>query len=55
VAAFSIRQSPEFSSLGATLSDDGRAELARVYRVLTEGPLPNQSLPRVEPYRYGAC
>jgi hypothetical protein len=47
---YTIRHSPEFSQLVATLSEQAHAELAAVYRALARGPLPGQSLLAVEPY-----
>jgi hypothetical protein len=47
---YTIRHSPEFSTLVAALSEQARAELADVYRALARGPLPGQSLLAVEPY-----
>lgn len=49
-ASYSIKHSPEFSQLVATLSEHARAELADVYRSLARGPLPGQSLLAVESY-----
>ena len=48
--SYTIKHSPEFSQLVAALSEDARAELADVYRSLSPGPLPGQSLLAVEPY-----
>jgi hypothetical protein len=50
VAAFRIRQAPEYSLLVAGLSERALTELAEVYRALASGPLPGQSLLHVEPY-----
>jgi hypothetical protein len=49
-ASYTIKHSPEFSQLVATLSEHAQAELADVYRALARGPLPGQSLLAVEPY-----
>jgi hypothetical protein len=49
-AAYTIKHSPEFSQLVATLSEQAQTELATVYRALARGPLPGQSLLAVERY-----
>jgi hypothetical protein len=49
-ASYTIKHSPEFSQLVATLSEHAQAELADVYLALARGPLPGQSLLAVEPY-----
>lgn len=49
-SSYTIKHSPEFSQLVAALSGHARAELADVYRALSRGPLPGQSLLAVEPY-----
>jgi hypothetical protein len=49
VARWRITQAPSFNSLVAELPDDGRRALADVYRALSQGPLPGQSLLQVEP------
>jgi hypothetical protein len=49
-ASYTIKHSPEFSQLVTTLSEQAQAELAAVYRTLTRGPLPGQSLLAVERY-----
>jgi hypothetical protein len=53
-ASYTIRHSPEFSQLVATLSEQAHAELATVYRALARGPLPGQSLLAIEPVLGGA-
>jgi hypothetical protein len=49
VARWRITQATSFGSLVAALPDDTRAALADVYRVLSQGPLPGDSLLQVEP------
>jgi hypothetical protein len=49
VARWRITQATSFSSLVAALPDDTRKALADVYRVLSQGPLPSESLLQVEP------
>jgi hypothetical protein len=49
-SSYTIKHSPEFFQLVAALSGHARAELADVYRALSRGPLPGQSLLAVEPY-----
>jgi hypothetical protein len=49
VARWRITQATSFNSLVAALPDDTRAALADVYRVLSHGPLPGESVLQVEP------
>ena len=49
-SSYTIKHSPEFSQLVAALSEQAQTELADVYRALSRGPLPGQSLLAVEPY-----
>jgi hypothetical protein len=49
-ASYTIKHSPEFSQLVATLSEQAQVELAAVYRALARRPLPGQSLLAVERY-----
>jgi hypothetical protein len=49
-SSYTIKRSPEFSQLVAALSEQAQTELADVYRALSRGPLPGQSLLAVEPY-----
>ena len=49
MARWRITQATSFGSLVAALPDDTRAALADVYRVLSQGPLPGDSLLQVEP------
>jgi hypothetical protein len=49
VASWRITQATSFNSLVAALPDDTRVALADVYRVLSHGPLPGESVLQVEP------
>jgi hypothetical protein len=49
VAGWRITQASSFGGLVAALPDDTRKALADVYRVLSQGPLPGESLLQVEP------
>ena len=49
MAHWRITQATSFGALVAALPDDTRKALADVYRVLSEGPLPGESLLQVEP------
>jgi hypothetical protein len=49
VARWRITQATSFGSLVAALPDDTRVTLADVYRVLSQGPLPAESVLQVEP------
>jgi hypothetical protein len=49
VARWRITQATSFGALVAALSDEARKALADVYRVLSHGPLPGESLLQVEP------
>jgi hypothetical protein len=49
VARWRITQATWFGALVAALPDDTRRALADVYRVLSHGPLPGESLLQVEP------
>lgn len=44
-----ITHAPSFRSLAAELPDEIRQALADVYRVLSRGPLPGESVLQVEP------
>jgi hypothetical protein len=49
VAGWQITHAVSFGSLVAALPDDTRRALADVYRVLSQGPLPGESVLQVEP------
>jgi hypothetical protein len=49
VARWRITQATSFSSLVAALPEETRRALADVYRVLSQGPLPGESVLQVEP------
>jgi hypothetical protein len=49
VARWRLTQATSFGALVAALPDDTRKTLADVYRVLSQGPLPGESVPQVEP------
>jgi hypothetical protein len=49
VARWRITQATSFGALVAALPDDTRKALADVYRVLSHGPLPGESVLQVEP------
>jgi hypothetical protein len=49
VARWRITQATSFGALVAALPDDPRKALADVYRVLSRGPLPGESVLQVEP------
>jgi hypothetical protein len=49
VARWRITQATSFGSLVAALPDETRVALADVYWVLSQGPLPGESLLQVEP------
>jgi hypothetical protein len=49
VARWRITQATSFNTLVAALPNDTRAALADVYRVLSRGPLPGESVLHVEP------
>jgi hypothetical protein len=49
VARWRITQASSFRPLVAALPDEIRRALADVYRVLSQGPLPGESLLQVEP------
>jgi hypothetical protein len=49
VARWRITQATSFGLLVAALPDDTRKALADVYRMLSHGPLPGESLLQVEP------
>ena len=49
MARWRITQATSFGSLVAALPDDTRVALADVYRVLSQRPLPGESLLQVEP------
>jgi hypothetical protein len=49
VAHWRITQATSFGALVAALPDESRKALADVYRVLSHGPLPGESVLQVEP------
>lgn len=49
MARWRITQATSFGALVAALPHDTRKALADVYRVLSQGPLPGESLLQVEP------
>ena len=49
MARWRITQATSFGALVTALPDDTRKVLADVYRVLSRGPLPGESLLQVEP------